>query len=151
MDEPEQLKVQRLFWAGPLTVIGSVVTVLFIRIIAVAILKPDPKFAPLTVGPPTFDTVVAATCAVLVFLATARYSLEPVRDYRALAAKVLVVSFVPDIALAVLHGFGGGWPEAFALMVMHVAVWAICVMLLPALTMTGGRPDSATPFLPHNR
>jgi hypothetical protein len=151
VDEPEQLKVKHLFWAGPLTVIASVVTVLFIRIIAVAILKPDPKFEPLTVGPPTFDTVVAATCAVLVFLANARYSLEPVRDYRALAAKVLIVSFVPDIALAVLHGFGGGWPEALALMVMHVAVWAICVTLLPALTMTGGGPDSATPSLPHNR
>ena len=100
VDEPEQLKVKRLFWAGPLTVIGSVVTVLFIRIVAMAILKPDPKFEPLTVGPPTFDTVVAATCAVLVFLATARYSLEPIGDYRALAAKVLVVSFVPDIAFA---------------------------------------------------
>jgi hypothetical protein len=144
VDEPEQLKIKRLFWAGPLTVIASVVTVLFIRIIAVAILKPDPKFEPLTVGPPTFDTVVAATCAVLVFLANARYSLEPVRDYRALAAKVLIVSFVPDIALAVLHGFGGGWPEALALMVMHVAVWAFCVTLLPALTMTGGGPDTAT-------
>jgi len=151
VDEPEQLKVKRLFWAGPLTVIGSVVTVLFIRIVAMAILKPDPKFEPLTVGPPTFDTVVAATCAVLVFLATARYSLEPIGDYRALAAKVLVVSFVPDIALALLHGFGGGWSEALALMVMHVAVWAICVTLLPALTMTGGRTDSATPSLPHNR
>jgi hypothetical protein len=76
----------------------------------------------------------------LVFLANARSSLEPVRDYRALAAKVLVVSFIPDIALAVLHGFGGGWPEALALMVMHVAVWAICVTLLPALAMTGGGP-----------
>jgi hypothetical protein len=64
---------------------------------------------------------------------------------------VLIVSFVPDIALAVLHWFGGGWPEALALMVMHVAVWAICVTLLPALTMTGGGPDSATPSLPHNR
>lgn len=94
---------------------------------------------------------MAATCAVLVFLAKARYSLEPVREYRALAAKVLVVSFVPAIALAVLHGFGGGWPEALALMAMHVAVWAICVTLLPALTMTGGGPDSATPSLPHNR
>lgn len=50
MDEPEQLKVKRLFWAGPLTVIGSVVTVLFIRMIAVAILKPGPKFVPLMVG-----------------------------------------------------------------------------------------------------
>jgi len=32
----------------------------------------------------------------------------------------------------VSHGFGGGWPEALTLMSMHVAVWAICVTVLPA-------------------
>jgi hypothetical protein len=88
-------------------------------------------------GTPIFDTVVAATIAVYVFIRNARDSLEPIRDYRELAAKVLMVSFVPDVLLAVLHGFGGGWPEAFALMAMHVAVWAICVTMLPLLTATG--------------
>jgi hypothetical protein len=63
----------------------------------------------------------------------ARYSLEPIREYRRLALKVLLVSFGPDIALATLHWFGGGWPEALALMAMHIAVWGICVTLLPAL------------------
>jgi hypothetical protein len=139
VDQPEQLNLKSLFWAGPLTVVASVVVVLFIRMIAVAILKPAAKFQPLTVGPPIFDTVVAVTIAVFVFIRNARDSLEPVRDYRALAAKVLVVSFVPDVLLAVLHGFGGGWPEAFALMAMHVAVWAICVTMLPLLTATERR------------
>lgn len=84
----------------------------------------------------------------LAFLGNARYSLDPIWDYRALAAKVLVVSFVPDIGLAVLHD--GGWPEALALMVMHVAIWAIAVALLPAFTLTCTGPVSAT--LPnHNR
>lgn len=31
---------------------------------------------------------------------------------------------------------GGGWPEAFALMTMHVAVWAICATFLPWLVLT---------------
>ena len=31
---------------------------------------------------------------------------------------------------------GGGWPEAWALMMMHVVVWAICAGLLPALATT---------------
>jgi len=134
MDHPKQLKLKRLFWAGPLTVLASVVAVLLIRKIAVAILKPDARFQPLTVEAPVIDTVVAVTIAVFVFVRFAQDSLEPVRDYRALAAKVLVVSFVPDVALALLHGFGGGWPEALALMAMHVAVWAICVTVLPRLT-----------------
>jgi glycosidase len=42
------------------------------------------------------------------------------------------VKVVPDVLLAVTHGSGGGWPEGLALMSMHVAVWAICVTVLPA-------------------
>jgi hypothetical protein len=99
----------------------------------VSILRPKEEFMPLTPGPPVFDTVVAVGVAIFVFARIWSDSLEPAREYRSLAAKVLIVSFAPDVALAVLHGFGGGWPEAFALMAMHIAVWAICVTMLPAL------------------
>lgn len=137
MDQPKDLKLKRLFWAGPLTVLASVVAVLLIREIAVGILKPDARFQPLTVAAAVSDTVIPVTIAIFVFVRNAQDSLDPVRDYRALAAKVLVVSFAPDVALAVLHGFGGGWPEAFALMAMHVAVWAICISMLPFVTTRG--------------
>jgi hypothetical protein len=104
-----------------------------IRLAAVSILHPKEEFMPLTPGPPVFDTVVAVGAAVVVFARIWSDSLEPARDYRSLAAKVLIVSFAPDVALAVMHGFGGGWPEALALIAMHIAVWAICVTMLPAL------------------
>jgi hypothetical protein len=65
--------------------------------------------------------------------------LEPVREFRSLAWKILVVSFVPDIGLAMQHWFGGGWPEAVALMSMHIAVWAICVTILPTLAVSNKR------------
>jgi len=124
----------RLIWAGPLTVLISVVAVLLVRIVAVLILQPDVRFAPRTLRPPIFDTVILGTGAVLVFLALGRWSSNPVRVYRFLAAGVLAVSLTPDVALAMRHWFGGAWPEAFALMAMHVAVWALCVTLLPGLT-----------------
>lgn len=133
MDEPGNIKLGRLFWAGPLTIVVSVVAVLLIRTLAVMILNPDEKFMPLTKGAPTFDTVFFGGCAVITFFSIGRYSLEPICEYRSLAWKVLLFSFVPDIALATLHWFGGGWPEALALMTMHIAVWAICVTMLPAL------------------
>jgi hypothetical protein len=117
-----------------LTIVVSVVAVLLIRTLAVTILNPDEKFIPLTKeGVPTFDTAFFGGCAVIAFFSMGRYSLEPIREYRSLAWKVLLFSFVPDIALATLHWFGGGWPEALALMTMHIAVWAICVTMLPAL------------------
>jgi hypothetical protein len=131
--EPAQIKLGRLLWAGPLIVVISVGAVLLIRALAVTILNPDETFMPLTKEAPTFDTAFLGGCAVFAFFCMGRYSLEPIREYRSLAWKVLLVSFVPDIALATLHWFGGGWPEALALMTMHIAVWAICVTMLPAL------------------
>jgi hypothetical protein len=140
MDEPGHIKPGRLFWAGPLTIGVSVVAVVLIRTLAVAILNPDEKFMPLTKETPTFDTVLFGGCAVIAFFSMSRYSLEPIREYRSLAWKVLLFSFVPDIALATLHWFGGGWPEALALMTMHIAVWAICVTMLPALVAPNHHP-----------
>jgi hypothetical protein len=129
-------RLVRLLWAGPLTVLASVTAVCLIRLAAVSILRPREEFMPLTPGPPIFDTVFAVVIAIVVFARIWSDSLEPLREWRSLAAKVLVISFVPDVALAVMHGFGGGWPEAFALMAMQVAVWAICVTMLPALYWT---------------
>ena len=127
----------RLVWAGPLTILVSVTAVWLIRLAAVSILRPSAEFMPLTPAPPVFDTVVAVCIAIFVFARIWSDSMEPAREYRSLAAKVLFVSFAPDVALAALHWFGGGWPEAFALMAMHVAVWAICVTMLPALMGSG--------------
>ncbi len=142
MDEPAQIKLGRLLWAGPLTVALSVVVVLLIRTLAVAILNPDAKFLPLTTETPISDTAILGACAVFVFFSMGRYSLEPIREYRSLAWKALLVSFGPDIALAILHWFGGGWPEALVLMAMHIAVWAICVTMLPAFVASNGRVTS---------
>jgi hypothetical protein len=83
-------------------------------------------------GATIFDTVVFTSAAVLVFARFCRDNPDPIRDYRRLAFGILLISFVPDILLALTHGFGGGWPEALSLMSMHVAVWAICVTILPA-------------------
>ncbi|MGH9588660.1 MAG: hypothetical protein ACRD3F_17080 [Acidobacteriaceae bacterium] len=140
--EPAQIKLWRLLWVGPLTVALSVVAVIVIRTLAISILKPDAKFLPLTSQAPIGDTVFLGACAVLVFFAMGRYSLEPIREYRSLAWKALLVSFGPDIALAVLHWYDGGWPEALALMAMHVAVWAICVTILTTLAAPNGRVTS---------
>lgn len=131
--DAEPINLKRLFWVGPLTVFSSAVAVFLIRAIAVAILKPAAGFMPLSMETPVVDTVALSAAAVFVFLAECRYALEPVREYRALALKVFAISLLPDVALAMLHWFGGGWPEALALMAMHIAVWAICVTMLPGL------------------
>ena len=103
-----------------------------LREIAVVLVQPDARYIPLLRPFPIFDTVVLSTAAVLVFARFCRDNSNPIADYRRLAVRILLVSFVPDVLLAVTHAFGGGWPEAFCLMAMHVAVSAICVTVLPA-------------------
>jgi len=132
---------RRVLWVAPLTIVTSVIAVLAVREAAVRLIHPAPGFAPLTVGPPIFDTILGCLGAIFVFA-----SLDSVRTYRRVAAVVLVVSFAPDVLLATSHEMGGGWPEAYFLMAMHVVVWAICVTLLPGLSMTRvseapGKPD----------
>ena len=133
MDQPARLDFTRFPRAGLLTALASVAAVLLIRIVAVAILHPPASFQPLTLFIPIIDTAIGVWGAVFVFWKIGYYSGDPIRTYRKVAAGVLLISFAPDIAIATQHMLGAGWPEAFALMSMHVAVWAICVTILPRL------------------
>ena len=144
MSEADGLNLGRLRWAGPLTVLVSVVAVAVIREIAVAVVRPDARFIPLLRPFPIFDAAVLGTAAVLVFVRFVRDNADPIADYRRLAARILLVSFVPDILLAVTHAFGAGWPEALWLMAMHLAVWGICITALPAAVVVRPAPHSPT-------
>ena len=85
MSETPELRVDRLRWAGPLTVLLSVGAVAVIREIAVAVVQPDTRYMPLLRPFPTFDTTVFGTAAVLVFARFCHDNAHPIADYRRLA------------------------------------------------------------------
>lgn len=131
MAEVLYVDARRVLWVAPLTIVTSVIAVLGVREVAIRMIHPPPGFEPLTVGPPILDTILGCLGAILVFAC-----LDSVRTYRRVAAVVLVLSFIPDVLLATSREMGANWPEAYFLMAMHVVVWAICVTLLPGLSMT---------------
>jgi hypothetical protein len=135
MGESRHVGPRRMLWLAPLTIACSLIAVLAVREVAIRVVHPAPGFAPLTPAPPIMDTILGCLGAILAF-ARMVDSPDEVRSYRRVAAGVLVLSFIPDVLLATSHDMGGGWPEAFFLMIMHVVVWAICVTFLPALSMT---------------
>ena len=105
------------------------------RVIAVTILQPNPT--PISLGwvlPPLF-TFILVTGAVLVFAIVARFSKNPIRTYQTIAFIFLLISLLPDIAFARSPMPGASWPNAIALMIMHVVAWAICVSMLPKLSL----------------
>lgn len=118
-----------------MTIAAAVAAVLAVREAAVRMLRPDPAFTPFSLGSPIVATVVCTMMATYVFDGMASYP-NPVQTWRRTSAAVLILSFAPCVFIASSHTMGGGWPEAFALMTMHVAVWAICAALLPWLALT---------------
>jgi len=130
-----KVKLGRLWWAGPLTILASIIGVLIVRVIAVAILQPNPT--PMSLGwmlPPLF-TFILVTGAVLVFALVARFAKHPIRTYQIIAFIFLLISLLPDIGFARSAMPGASWPTAIALMIMHVMAWAICVCMLPKLSL----------------
>ena len=130
-----KVKLSRLWWAGPITILASMLGVLIVRVIAVAILQPNPT--PMSLGwvlPPLF-TFILVTGAVLVFALVARFAKNPIRTYQIIAFVFLLISLLPDIGFAQSSMPGASWPTAIALMIMHVMAWAICVVMLPKLSL----------------
>ena len=120
--------------AAALTIAAAVVAVLAVREVAVRFLHPDPAFTPLSLGSPIIATIVCTVMAIYIFAGMASYP-NPVRTWRRTSAVAVILSLAPCVLLAISHILGGGWPEAIALMTMHVAVWAICATLLPWLAI----------------
>jgi hypothetical protein len=124
----------RLLWVGPLAIVASILANLLLRQIAVAALRPDPVFQPLTFGPPIALTALGVLGAVIVFGLVARFARDPIPLFRRIALVVLIVSFVPDILMLVTNTPGATVANVLVLMLMHVVAWAISVELLTRLT-----------------
>ena len=131
----QKVQLRRLLWVGPLTVLASILGVLIVRVVAVAILQPDP--IPLSLGwvIPIISTIVFVIGAVLVFALVSRYAANPIRTYQVIAFVVLILTFVPDVIFVQVHFLNSTWPITIALMVMHVVVWGICVVMLSKLSI----------------
>ena len=114
------------------------------RVVAVGILHPPPRFQPLQWSASIIDTVVLVAGAVYVFSVIATMASNPVRTFRIVAASALLLSFVPAVVIATQHTLGGGWPEALALMSMHVAAWFVTVTMLIGLTAMKTEPQTST-------
>src|SRR5215471_5556567 len=129
------IEIGRLARAGPVTLLASVLAVLVVRVVAVLILQPAPQFTPLGWAAPTLDTTILVSFGILVFGAISSTATNPIRTFRRVAFGVLILSLFPALATINSRQWGGNWPNAIALMLMHVAAWAVCVTMLPRLTM----------------
>ena len=131
------IQLNKLWWAGPLTVVTAIVGVLIVRAIAMVILPAPyaPGLAMLML--PVILTLILCTGAVLVFALVGRFAKYPVRTYLIISATFLVISFLPDLAVVSAPFPGAGWPYSITLMIMHGVAGFITVYMLIKLTVNG--------------
>jgi hypothetical protein len=129
-----RVSFSRLLWVGPLAIVAATVANVILQQLAVAVLRPDPAFMPLTLMSPIVFTVVGVLGAVIVYALVGRFARNPVPLFRRIALITLVISFIPDI-LMLVTGFNPGTTLAnvVVLMLMHVVAWAIAVGMLTRL------------------
>ena len=96
--EPTKTDARPLLQRGLLAVVLSIVANAVVLSVALA-LNIAPEFQALAWPPVLFLTVVGAVGAVVAYWLVARFSDRPDRQFTILAAVVLLVSFVPDVAL----------------------------------------------------
>ena len=136
MTTASAIQLKKLWWVGPLTVVAAIVGVLTVRAIAMLILQPPYAPGLEMIALPIVLTVILCTGAVLVFALVGRFAKNPVRTYIIISSVFLVVSFLPDIAVASAPFPGAGWAYSITLMIMHVVAGFITVYTLIKLTTT---------------
>ena len=130
------VQLNKLWTAGPLTILAAVIGVLIVRGIALATLPPPyaPGLAMIMV--PIVLTVVLCRAAVVVFALTGRSTKNPVRTYIIFSTVFLLISFLPDLAVPSMGAAmpGATWGYAITLMIMHVVAGFITVYMLIKMT-----------------
>jgi len=113
---------------GGIAVVLSMVANAVVLVVAQA-LEIAPEFQALTFPPVLFLSAAGAVGAVAVYWVFDRRVDRPARTLRRIAIAVLVVSFVPDLALLGLDE-AATVPGVVVLMLMHVVVAAVAVGVL---------------------
>jgi len=128
------IQLKKLWWAGPLTILASIIGVLIVRALAMAVLTPPLGPGLQMIMLPIVLTVILCTAAVIVFALVGRFAKNPVRTYIIISSVFLVISFLPDVAVASAPFPGAGWSYAITLMIMHIVAGFITVYMLIKLT-----------------
>ncbi|MBU6351827.1 MAG: hypothetical protein KGS73_16945 [Chloroflexi bacterium] len=127
-----KLPTKRVWMAGGISILGSVIANLVVYWVGQMVVNPDPGFQPLAgPGPTIFFTVAFLLVATLVYLAINAYTKQPVRIFTIVAVIVFLVGLIPDFLLfgegvAASMGMGAATPGAVVLLIlMHIMAFAI--------------------------
>ena len=124
---------------GALATLTAVVANVLVMLAARAVLDIPEEFMQLTAPNVIGLTVIGGALATGAYAIVAKRSERPRRTYIRVALIALLVSFLPDLALAYSDMPGVTWTGVAVLMVLHVVAAAI---LVPVLVGTPRAPTA---------
>ena len=136
----ERINAARIWLAGLVSVIASVIANLLARAVLFAVLPLPAEFPPLQVGAVAMLTAVGTLLAAVVYALIVRLTRRPVTIFRWVAIAALILSILPNLALvanstAIPFPFPGASSLAFgALIVFHLIAALVSVSALTILT-----------------
>ncbi|MBA2277947.1 MAG: hypothetical protein H0W06_09325 [Chloroflexia bacterium] len=120
----------RFALVGVGTVVAAVVANVLVYFIGSVLVGYDPGFVVLaTVGGTILFTLVPAVVAVLLYAVLPRFTANPARVFRIIAAVVFVVTLIPDFTyIPTVPGASGG--QTAILVLMHAVAASVIVGML---------------------
>jgi hypothetical protein len=131
VDAAHGVELSRLLWAGPLTVLTSLVAVHLVRQVVLRLPHIQTGSPALRITPVTADTAILCTAAVVVFTLVSAFHDDAIRRFRWIAFGALLMSFLPLVHAGPIADM----PTASGIGAMHVAACIPCVTLLPWATV----------------
>ena len=120
----------RLLAVGAGAVAASTIANVLIAQALASLFQVPAAFTSLQTGPVASLTVLGVAGAVVVFAALTRLRPDPVRAFTVVAAVVLPISWIPDLALYATGAPGATVAGVLSLMSLHVVAAGLAVFLL---------------------
>jgi hypothetical protein len=120
----------RLLAVGAGAVVASAIANVLIAQALASLVQVPAAFTSLQPGPVASLTVLGVAGAVVVFAALTRLRPDPVRAFTVVAAVVLPISWIPDLALYATGAPGATAAGVLSLMSLHVVAAGLAVFML---------------------
>lgn len=99
-----RIPLPRLVFSGLVATLLAVGAIALVRYVALYVIAVDPGFAPLQGWSAPLYTAIAGVGATAVYALLARYSERPTHRFLLVSTVVLLLSFLPDLALLIANG-----------------------------------------------
>lgn len=127
----QEVQIGRLWWTGLLAAVVATIGNIIVQMVTEALFTIPASFPPFDIPRIALFSVIGVVGATIVFGLLGRFTERPIRWFWIVSVVVLLLSFIPNIAMLTTGALPGTTvPGVVSLMVMHVVAAAAALGVL---------------------